>query len=485
MNTQLLNKQNIYKIEKKITPSYKLMNNAGKLSAKYINQNFKKKNILILCGTGGNGGDGYVLAEELYKTFKWNVIISIIGNLNKIKGDTKKAFKNLSLKSTNFENIKLEKIDYVVDAFFGIGLSRNIKNKNLQILKKINSTKIPIIALDIPSGVESDTGKILGFALDCTLTLTFSFYKIGQFLLPGAKKCGKIILLDIGIPKSKVKNITPNIRINSKSIWSNKIMWPSEDDNKYSRGYTLIIGGPKEMTGASRLAAHAAQRTGSGIVVLACNKSSADIYYKTLTSQIVKKYSSNNELNKIISDKRIDSIIIGPGLGANQSSKRKVINLLKLNKNIIIDADAISCFKNDLLTFKKIIKNKNVIITPHEGELKNIFPNLKGSLLEKAIFASKTLNTIVVLKSSTTVIASPNKNIIINKFGSKWLSTAGSGDVLAGILGALTSNKMEPFYAAAFGVWLHSAAEKEFGPGLIAEDIPDIIPIIFKKLLNE
>lgn len=485
MSTQILKRENIYNIENKIQPTYNLMDKAGKLSAKYINKNLPKKNILILCGVGGNGGDGFVLAQELYSKYKWNVSISIIGNVNKIKGDAKKAYKKLILNSVNFESVKFKKINYIVDAIFGIGLSRKITNKNLKILKKIDDTNIPIIALDIPSGVDSNSGDILGYAPKCSITISFSFYKIGHFLLPGAQKCGKVIVLDIGIPKSLTKDITPNIIINSENIWSNKIQWPKEDDHKYSRGYTLIVGGPKEMTGASRLSALSAQRIGSGIVVLACDNNSADIYYKTLTAQIVKTYKNNIEFKNIINDNRINSFVIGPGLGKNKSSKTKVKNILQKNKNTIIDADAISCFAGDLKTFKKIIKNKNVIITPHEGELKKLFPNLKCNVVEKAIFAAKKLNTIVILKSSTTVIATPKNKVIINKYGAKWLSTAGSGDVLAGILGGLTSNKMELMYAAAFGVWIHSEAAKEFGPGLTAEDIPNIIPKTYKKLLKK
>ena len=483
MQNQLVNKDTIRKLEKKIIPSFSLMKKAGKKSAEYINDHFKKKDILIICGTGGNGGDGFILGQELYKKYKWKVQISIIGNVKDIQGDALKAFKKLSLKVLDFKKINLKKIDYIVDAIYGIGLSRPIKNNSLETLQIIHKTKIPVIALDIPSGVDCDDGSILGFALNCLITLTFSYPKIGQFLLPGSIKCGKIVVLNIGISNNSVNKFIPNIYLNSKSLWVDKINWPKENDHKYSRGYTLVIGGPKEMTGASRLTAISAHRAGSGIVALAADNNSKDIYYKTLLSQIVKNYKNKKEFNSILSDHRIDVIIIGPGLKPNNSSKIKIKDIVKTNKKIILDAGAITCFKNDTKNFTKLIQNKDVIITPHEGEFKILFPRLKGSLVDKAIYAAKKLNSIVVLKGATTIIASPDKKVIINQHGSKWLSTAGSGDVLAGLIGGLISNKMEIFYAAACATWIHKEAGIILGPGLIADDIPDILPKIIKKII--
>ena len=479
MSSFILSSKQVYEVEKNIKPSFDLMNNAGKLSAKYINKNLPKKNILVLCGTGGNGGDGFITGNEL-KKYKWNVTISIIGDIEKITGDSLKAYKKLKIKNTNFNDINLDNIDYVIDAIFGIGLNRNLDNEYIKTIEKINNKKLPVIALDIPSGVNSDNGTISNATFNCFLTLTYSAYKLGHYLLPSAEKCGKIVLLDIGIPKPLIKNTKPVINLNSPSIWKDKIVWPKVNDHKYSRGCIVIIGGPKEMTGAARLAAKAAQRAGSGIVILACDKNSSDIYYRTLTSQIVKSYRNIPELKNIIKDKRINSVVIGPGLGIN--NKNVVKNVLKHSNNIIIDADAITCFQNDIKSFKDLIRNKTVILTPHEGEFKKLFPNIKGNLVDKAIYAAKKLNSIIVLKSANTIIASQNNHVILNKYGSRWLATAGSGDVLAGIIGALLSNGMDAFHAAAFGVWIHSSAGIYFGPGLIAEDISDLIPKIYKKI---
>ena len=236
------------------------------------------------------------------------------------------------------------------------------------------------------------------------------------------------------------------------------------------------------MTGASRLAAISAQRVGSGIVALATEKEAENIYFISLTSQLVKTYKNIKEYNTIINEPRIDSIVIGPGLDISNKSILKIKSALKTNKRIILDAGALSCFKNKLEMLVKILSGKDVIITPHEGELISILPNLSGSLIDKALKAAKILNTIVVLKGATTVIASPNNKALVNTAGAKWLATAGSGDVLAGIIGGLLSNKMDTFYAAAYAVWLHSEAGKHLGPALVAEDIPKILPKILKTI---
>ena len=487
---KIINKSNSYVITNKLSSiniensfknSFNLMQKAGKLAAKNIDLLYTKRKTLILCGIGGNGGDGFIIAQELSNK-GWDIKVSIVGDQNKIKGDSLKALKILKLKLFNFDKINLDKSKLFIDAIYGIGLSRNINNKECAILNTIDKHPAPVIAIDIPSGIDCNTGKILGFAAYCDLTITFSTLKIGHILIPGSEKINKIKILDIGISKDVINKIKPDIKINSKNQWLKKIIWPKIDDHKYSRGYSLIIGGPRNMTGASRLAALSAQRAGSGIVALVSDKKAEEIYFNSLTSQLVKTYKNIKEYNSIINEYRVDSIVIGPGLDISNNSILKIKSALKTNKRIVLDAGALTCFKNKLEIFVKMISGKDVIITPHEGELKSILPNLSGSLISKALKSAKILNTIVVLKGPTTVIASPNNKAFVNTAGAKWLATAGSGDVLAGIIGGLLSNKMEAFYAAAYGVWMHSEAGKYLGPGLIAEDIPKILPKIIKKI---
>ena len=475
----IANKLSTVNIEKSFKNSFNLMLKAGKLAAKTIDSLYSKRKTLILCGVGGNGGDGFIIAQELFNK-GWDIKVSIVGDQNKIKGDSLKALNKLKLKPFSFNEINIDKTKLFIDAIYGIGLSRKINKKECAILNTLDKHPAPIIAIDIPSGIDCNNGKILGFACYSDLTITFSTLKAGHILLPGSEKINRIKVVDIGISKNVINKIKPSIKINNKNQWVKDINWPKINDHKYSRGYSLIIGGPKNMTGASRLAAISAQRVGSGIVALATEKEAENIYFISLTSQLVKTYKNIKEYNTIINEPRIDSIVIGPGLDISNKSILKIKSALKTNKRIILDAGALSCFKNKLGILVKILSGKDVIITPHEGELKSILPNLSGSLIDKALKAAKILNTIVVLKGATTVIASPNNKALVNTAGAKWLATAGSGDVLAGIIGGLLSNKMDTFYAAAYAVWLHSEAGKHLGPGLVAEDIPKILPKILK-----
>ena len=434
LNTPLiLNKTSSYIVEQSTSNSFKLMLNAGKKIAKQICSNYIKRKTLIICGVGGNGGDGFVTAQELLNK-NWEIDLVIIGNKGNIKGDSLKALNKLKITPRKFEDINLNEIELFVDALFGLGLTRNINNKTSKILSIIDKHNAPIVAIDIPSGVDSNTGEILGYAAYCELVITFTSLKYGHILLPGYEKYKKIKVENIGITKSTLEKISPKININNKTYWLKDIKWPKMNDHKYSRGYSLIIGGPKNMTGAARLAAKSAQRSGSGIVCVASEKDAEQIYFISLLSQIVKSYKNINEFRNIIDDKRINSILIGPGLCENNNSILKIKSILKTNKSIVLDAGAISCFRGKLHILKNIISDKEVVITPHEGELKAIMPHIEGNCIDKALKASSELNCIVVLKGATTVIASPNNKALVNLAGAKWLSSAGTGDVLAGMI---------------------------------------------------
>ena len=485
--SQLVQTDNVRNIEKKYISqnninSFDLMEKAGDAFAKIISENFKKGKILFLCGKGGNGGDGLIAANILKKK-SWKVSI-VLTNINKdLSEDTRKALKKLKLVPKIFDKLKLKNFDIIVDAIYGIGITRNIGEKEKTLIKKINSSNVPIVAMDIPSGINANTGKIMGVAAECLLTVTFSRAKIGNILLPGYKNNGRLKVVDIGIPNSYFNEIKPQLIINSNKVWRDKIIFPKIDDHKYSRGYTLVIGAPKSMTGATRLAAKAAQRVGSGIVVVAANKKSENIYYSTLTSQIIKTYNNLAEFRKILDDPRINSIIVGPGLGIGPQTINKMKIIFKNKKRkILVDADAISSFHNKIDLLQDITKNSDTVFTPHYGEFMKIFPNIKGNSIEKALNASNKLQSTFILKGPNTIISSKKKNkVIVNKPGAKWLATAGSGDVLSGVIGGLMSTGMDSFSAAGLGVYIHTKAGQEAGAGLIAEDLIETIPLILKK----
>ena len=268
-----------------------------------------------------------------------------------------------------------------------------------------------------------------------------------------------------------------NIQENSPLLWLRSFPELQPDDNKYTRGHAVIFGGDL-MTGAARLAARAAARVGAGLVTIAVSKKSFEVYAQALLSIMVKPLSSSKIFNELLADQRISAYLIGPGAGAG--IRARILTLLKTKNPVVLDADALTVFENDSsLLFKNI--QGSVVLTPHEGEFKRIF-DISGSRLDRALSAAQLSQAIIVLKGSATIIAAPDGRVAINRNAPPTLATAGSGDVLSGIIAGLLAQKMEPFFAACAAVWLHGEAANIFGVGLIAEDLPDLLPKILQQL---
>lgn len=268
-----------------------------------------------------------------------------------------------------------------------------------------------------------------------------------------------------------------NIQENSPLLWLRSFPELQPDDNKYTRGHAVIFGGDL-MTGAARLAARAAARVGAGLVTIAVSKKSFEVYAQALLSIMVKPLSSSKIFNELLADQRISAYLIGPGAGAG--IRARILTLLKTKNPVVLDADALTVFENDSsLLFKNI--QGSVVLTPHEGEFKRIF-DISGSRLDRALSAAQLSQAIIVLKGSATIIAAPDGRVVINRNAPPTLATAGSGDVLSGIIAGLLAQKMEPFFAACAAVWLHGEAANIFGVGLIAEDLPDLLPKILQQL---
>ena len=477
-NHRFLDKKTI----KKFVPGYKLMENAGGEIFKIIKKRFKKQNkIKILCGPGNNGGDGFVVAKLLKENGYVNVDLFCLVIKKKLKGDAKLAAKNFNDKINNFSDFKLSKEDIIVDGIFGSGLKRNISGNLKKIIEKINLKKPYCISIDIPSGINGDTGQVLGVAIKSNETITFTKKKPGHLISPGKEYCGDVIVKDIGINLEKL-SFKPYIYQNHPDNWINKFPWPNQNSHKYKRGFALIICGEK-MTGASRLAARGAARIGCGLLCLGVPKKSYNIYSTENPIALVENLDDEKDLEKILKDKRLNTILIGPGLGINNKKLKLILKIVKEKQKIIIlDADAL---KNN---FKKILSEKKteIIITPHDGEFSHIIKNLKikknkNRLLLGNNFVKKT-KVNLVLKGSSTIICSLNGQISINTNSSPFLATGGSGDVLAGMITGLVAQNMNVFDACCAAVWIHGEAAKSKGPGLISDDLPEMIPRILKKL---
>ena len=466
----------------KYLPSFKLMENAGKEIFKIIKKKFnKKKRIKVLCGPGNNGGDGFIVSKFLLENGFNNIDTFCLIKKNNLKGDAKKAASKIKYNFQNFDNFNISNNDLIIDAIFGSGLKRNITGKVKKIIEKINLKKSYCISIDIPSGINGDTGEVQGIAIKSDKTVTFTRKKPGHLFSPGKEYSGKIIIKNIGINIEKLL-FKPSIYENHPNNWINKFPWPKSKSHKYTRGFSLIIGGEK-MTGASRLSARGAARIGCGLICLGVPKKSFNIYSVENPIAIIENIENENDLNNVLKDKRINTILIGPGLGLNKKKLRLILRAVQdKNRTIILDADAL---KND---FKKVLlKSKTkIIVTPHEGEFVKILKDLKikrnkDKLLTAKEFVRKT-GVNLILKGSTTIICSQDNQISLNTNSSPFLATGGSGDVLAGMVTGLISQKMDIFYASCAAVWSHGEIAKIKGPGLIAEDLPELIPGLLKKL---
>ena len=463
--------------------SYFFMKNAGKQVFDLIKKNFKKKQpIIVLCGPGNNGGDGFIIAKHLIDHGHKTKVYALL-NKKSYKGDAFKALNEYGEKIKKISSFRIKKNALIVDAIFGIGLSRNIKGKLKKIFNQINKSNNSVVSVDIPSGICSNTGEILGSAIKADFTITFHRKKIGHILGLGKKFSGKIKVVDIGFSQKKMN--TQCLK-NSPNLWIRYFPWKKTSDHKYSRGRAVVYGGQKEFTGAAILSAQAALKTGTGSVKIICSKNTLQIYSIKFPSVLKTEINNICQLEYFLKKEKITSILIGPGSGSNKKIKQITKLILRKVKYVVLDADALTCFKEDLKSLYSLL-DKNKIITPHLGEFHKIFPRINKNLnsIDKALNAVKLIKSNIVLKGSTTIIASYNKKIVINDHSSSELAVIGSGDVLSGIIVSLIGQKkMNPFLAGCAATWLHGDIAKNYGKGLIAEDIVRGIPAALKRLKN-
>jgi ADP-dependent NAD(P)H-hydrate dehydratase / NAD(P)H-hydrate epimerase len=291
--------------------------------------------------------------------------------------------------------------------------------------------------------------------------------------------CGEVVVADIGTPPSVFEQIVPDTFENDPALWLSDVPRPEDDGNKYTRGHALISGG-YPMTGAARMAARAAARAGAGLTTIAVPEIALPIYAAALTSIMVKPLSAPEDFNRLLGDRRFTALLIGPGAGASEETRARVLAMLRTGQPTVLDADAITVFEEDPLSLFRTIVGP-CVLTPHDGEFCRLF-DPSGDKLTRARAAARRSGAIIVLKGSDTVIAAPDGRAVINANAPPTLATAGAGDVLSGIVLGLLAQGMEPFLAATAAVWLHGAAAVEFGPGLMAEDLPDLLPGVLRSL---
>jgi len=459
------------------TPGSVLMQNAGNAVVREIMRRWSPRAVTVLCGPGNNGGDGFVVAVALAQA-GWPVRVAMLGNRENLRGDARFHAARWSGGVEAVTPAAIGDAALVVDALFGSGLSRALDRPVLATLSAVAQRGLPLVAVDVPSGVMGDTGESVG-AAPATCTVTFARKKLGHALLPGRELCGDIVVADIGIPAAALESLSIDCWENDPALWRAQLPQAKSSGNKYTRGHALLCGG-YPMTGAARMAARAAARIGAGLTTIAVPEVAFSLYASNLTSIMVQPLAPDGGLARLLSDSRYTAFLIGPGAGVSDATRENALALLRTARPVLLDADAISVFASRAAELKQAIRGP-CVMTPHDGEFARLF-DIRGDKLSRARAAARQSGAIIVLKGADSVVAAPDGRAIINTNAPASLATAGSGDVLGGLILGLLAQGMDPFPAAAAGVWMHGAAAAAFGPGLLAEDLPDLVPAVLRAL---
>ena len=453
----------------------RLMEAAGQAVADVIIEHGGRR-VAVLCGPGNNGGDGFVAARHLRNAGR-EVRLGLLGDFEQLSGDARLNADRWEGETEVLSTDLLQDADCVVDAIFGAGLSRDVDGAAHELIDAIGDRYC--VAVDVPSGIHGDSGEVMGIAPKVHKTVTFFRLKPGHLLYPGRAYCGEVVVADIGIPDTVLEEIGPSQWRNGPSGWADEFPWPRWNDHKYSRGHAIVVGGA-EMTGAARLAVQSAMRVGAGIVSIAVPTESAVIYRVSLPGAIVRPVRDTGTFREIIEEPRVSACLVGPGNGVTIATREKALAALRQKLPVVLDADAISVFEEtqDLL-FSSI--ESPCLMTPHDGEFERVF-TVEGHKIARVRQAAQLSGATVLLKGADTVIAAPDGRVAINDNAPPELATAGAGDVLAGFGVGLLARGLDPFDAGCIATWLHGEAARAFGPGLVAEDLPDALPGVLKEL---
>jgi hydroxyethylthiazole kinase-like uncharacterized protein yjeF len=471
-------------------PGRTLMDNAGRAVADTVSSHYPAATrVIVVAGPGNNGGDGFVAARYLAAR-GMNVRVSFFGDRARLKGDALAA-ANEWMGPVDPASPSLPAADVIVDALFGAGLDRPVQGDARAMIEAMNAAATPIVSVDLASGISGTTGAVMGAAVRAARSVTFFRRKPGHLLLPGRVHCGSVELVQIGIPASVLDAVKPRTLANLPGLWLDSFPVPRIDAHKYARGHAVIVSGAVS-TGAARLAARGALRAGAGLVTIASPRDVLAINAAHSLAIMVRPVDGAGELSGLLRDDRLNALVIGPGGGVGPGMQDMVTAGLAGPRHVVLDADALTSFADNPKTLQKALENRNescAILTPHEGEFSRLFSSLEQipsvkQKLEAARAASHETSAIVVLKGGDTVVAAPDGRASIAENAPAYLATAGAGDVLAGMIGGLLAQGMPGFEAASAAVWLHGEAARDFGPGLISDDLPDVLPKVYRRVFE-
>jgi hydroxyethylthiazole kinase-like uncharacterized protein yjeF len=446
--------------------------------------------VVVVAGPGNNGGDGFVAARLLAER-GYDVQAHLVGDPARLKGDAALAAKKWNGPVTAARPGELTGADIIIDALFGAGLDRPVDGLPRAMIESMNAQSAPIVAVDLPSGINGTSGAVMGVAVNAAQTVTFFRKKPGHLLVPGRLHCGAIAVADIGIPAAVLARIAPQTFENLPALWRQKFPVPQHQGHKYDRGHAVVVSGPSWSTGAARLAARGALRAGAGLVTIATPREALAINAAASLAVMVRAVDGAAELAAFLADRRLNALAIGPGVGVGETTCELVLAALGGDRAVVLDADAMTSFAKEprrLADTLQARRERVTILTPHEGEFSRYFGALDaktqvGSKLVRARLAAAITGATIVLKGPDTVVATPDGRASIAANAPAFLATAGAGDVLTGIAAGLLAQNMPAFEAASAAVWLHGEAANVFGPGLISEDLPEMLPRVYRALL--
>ncbi|WP_238364660.1 NAD(P)H-hydrate dehydratase [Mesobacterium pallidum] len=463
---------------------------------------------IVLCGPGNNGGDGFVIAR-LLAGGGWDVEVALLGDPARLPADARANHDRwngqvVPLPFTNKPRLG-DGQGVLVDALFGTGLGRGLGAEIAGVLMTFDQVDYHDwmrVAVDLPSGLCSDSGRVLtdaqgrGPAFRADLTVSFHAMKRGHVLAEGPHHCGAVQVVDIGLG-AWCRAAGPEVLHEVQAADMGFAL--KQAGHKYDHGHALVLSGPPGRGGAARLAARAALRVGAGLVTLAAPLRAVGEHAARLDAIMLLGLDGPPGLSELLEDGRITAICLGPGLGLGPATAELARVALQSGRAVVLDADALSRFNRQPQALFDLTVGRDAVLTPHDGEFRRLFPDLAAGLsdppvsgpafsrVDAARAAAERAGCTVLLKGPDTVIAAPDGAVAVNAavYGraAPWLATAGAGDVLAGLIAGLLARGNPTFAAAAAGAWLHVEAARAFGPGLIAEDIPEALPSVFRSLM--
>ncbi|MCB4770232.1 NAD(P)H-hydrate dehydratase [Ancylobacter sp. Lp-2] len=468
------------------TPGTVLMERAGAAVAQAAARRcLPGGRVLVLCGPGNNGGDGFVAARRLAGQ-GYRVRLALAGARAGLRGDAAAMIDLWTGEVDDAADVDVGAADLIVDALFGAGLARDLDPEVCALVERVNAAGVPVVAVDLPSGIDGATGVVRGAAIRALASVTFFRPKPGHLLMPGRMHAGTLEVVDIGIDAGVLAEIRPRAFANVPELWAGQFPVPRVDGHKYTRGHLVAVSGPAFATGATRLAAKAALRTGAGLVTVACPAEALAIHAANLSAVMVRPVEDAEGLAHLLADRRLGTVVLGPGAGVGPPTRAKLEAAAE--RRLVVDADLITSYAGDARGLARALaKSPAAVVTPHDGEFARLFaeePSVTeaGSKLERARAGAALIGAVLLLKGPDTVVASPDGRAAIASNAPPTIATAGAGDVLAGIVGGLLAQGMPAFEAAAAAVWLHGEAGREAGPGLVADDLVDALRPVLRRL---